>query len=78
MIRKKKHTKWIPFGNYKWAGEREMIVFVRKNLRTGMMQFIVKKVNKYPLFGDSYNGIFIPKEIIDVKKAWDEIVNLNN
>ena len=67
---KNRFTKWIPFGNYTWAGSNCYIVFARKNVKTGMMQFKTKLIhswwrNKSP---------FVPN-LIDVKKSWDELIN---
>lgn len=69
-IFKKRFTKWIPLGAYSWANNTDYIVFVRKNIHTGMMQFKTKRVhawwaNKNPFF---------PK-LIDTQKAWDEITS---
>ena len=72
---RRKFTKWIPLGNYKWAGSKEMVCFVRKNLKTGMMEFKTKTMNTYPLFKYAHDGLFIKDDIIDTKKAWEEIVS---
>lgn len=67
---KPRFTKWIPFGNYTWANDTDFIVFARRNLKNGIMQFKTKRVhgifrNKMP---------FVPV-LIDVKKAWEELIS---
>ena len=70
---KKKYTKWQPLGNYEWDGT-DRIVFVKKNLKTGMMKFKTRKVNSYLGAMSCLNPI-LPSALIDVKKAWEEIVS---
>lgn len=67
---KSKLTPWIPFGVYTYASSHFM-VFVRKNKNTQMLYFKTKEVQK----GTSYHNIFIPRELIDVCKAWDVITS---
>lgn len=64
-------TKWIPLGAYTWAGNIDYIVFVRKNTRTGMMQFKTKRVQAWW----ANKASFFPG-IIDTQKAWDEITSV--
>lgn len=68
---KSKWTKWIPLGNFSYAGT-DYITFVKKNKVTGMLKFKTKKVNGF--FG-SMGGVhpILPAKLIDTKKAWDEI-----
>jgi hypothetical protein len=68
-MKNRKYTKWIPFGNYN-HGASEIIVFARKNLRTGMISFKTKTANKRLMSQDT----FIPADLIDVRKAWDELI----
>lgn len=68
---KKKYTKWQPFGNYTWAGKNNYIVFVRKNLKTGIMQFKTKMIHSWWRSNES----FIPPGLIDTKEAWANIVS---
>lgn len=68
---KKKYTKWIPFGNYSYGTEHDYIVFVRKNLKTGIMQF--KTVRVHSRF--HWKKIFVPLNLIDTEKAWNAIIN---
>tara|TARA_R110000787_G_scaffold152446_1_gene266339 strand:+ start:667 stop:891 length:225 start_codon:yes stop_codon:yes gene_type:complete len=70
---KNKYSKWRPLGKFTWATERNYIVFVRKNLKTGMMQFKTKWINK------TFLGMYtssMPQSDIDTQKAWDEITTL--
>lgn len=64
------YTKWIPLGNYSHAGS-DYIVFVRKNIKNGMMQFKTKIANP-----SWFSNRFLPIAMIDVKKAWDEICSI--
>lgn len=68
---KKKWGPWVPFGNYRWAGSRDYIVFARKNLRNGMIKFKTKPVIS-GLFKEKEG--FVPKDLIDVEEAWDTLV----
>lgn len=67
---KKRWTKWMPFGNYTWAGNTCYMVFVRKNLKTGMMQWKTKMIHSWWRSKEP----FVPN-LIDVKEAWEEISN---
>ena len=65
----KKYTKWIPLGTYSY-GYTDYIVFVRKNLRNGMMQFKTKTAaGNFTM----YKHIFIPVDLIDTEAAWKTI-----
>lgn len=72
---KRKWTKWIPFGNYNWDG-KDRIVFVRGNRKTGLLQFKTISVHAWR-FLNLVNPI-VPPSLIDVKKAWDEIIHQIN
>lgn len=61
-------TKWIPFGSYSFA-DNDYIVFARKNLKSGMLYFKVKKVTR-----SIYSSNFLPYDLIDVKEQW-KIIN---
>ena len=65
---KKNLTKWIPLGNYTYA-ETDYVVFVRGNLKTGMMHFKVKTVHAWV----SFTHTILPHDLIDPKLAWDKI-----
>ena len=67
----KKVTKWIPLGKWAWDGN-EYVVMARRNLKTGMLRFKSKRVNKHLL---GYNHPVLPTDIIDVRKAWEELVS---
>lgn len=67
---KNKWTKWIPFGNYTWAGNTCYMVFVRKNLKNGMMEWKTKMIHSWWRSKEP----FVPK-LIDVQKAWEEILS---
>lgn len=64
---KRRFTKWEPLGCYHFGGN-EYIVFARRRLKTGMVYFKVKNIQRY-----SYASIFIPHDLIDVKKQWEII-----
>lgn len=67
---KSKFTKWIPFGNYCFS-DTDYIVFVRKNLNNGLLQF--KTVTVHAKF--RFHSRFVPTGIIDTKTAWENIIN---
>lgn len=64
------YTKWIPLGNYSYAGT-DYIVFCRKRKDNGMMSFKTKKANP-----SHFNHSYIPIALINTKEAWDQIKNL--
>jgi hypothetical protein len=66
-----KKTKWIPFGNYIYAGN-DYIVFVRKNLKTGMLYFKTKRVQLRFSTRE-----LMPFKLIDVEKQWQIITSTN-
>jgi len=66
---KKKYTKWVPFGNYRWGGDNDYIVFARKNLKNGMIDFKTKRVQGFL----SNRNPFLPHDLINVKVAWKEL-----
>lgn len=68
---RRRYTKWIPLGNHKFHSY-DYVTFVRKNLNTGMLQFKTKRVNGYfAALGCLHT--FLPSDLIDTQKAWDEI-----
>jgi len=68
---KRKLTKWIPLGKF-CHGVTEHVTFARKNLKTGMIYFKTKQVNGW--FGAGIcTTPFMPHDIIDTQKAWDEL-----
>ncbi len=71
---KNRKTKWIPLGNYTFAGT-DYIVFSRVNTRTGIMDFKVKKVQKWKLFTTS---VVLPSNLIDTKKQWEKLIEITN
>ncbi len=68
---KRKLTKWIPLGRFT-HGSHEHVTFVRKNLKTGMIYFKTKRTNSWIVAGICTTP-FMPTNIIDTQKAWDEI-----
>jgi hypothetical protein len=70
---RKNYTKWIPLGSYTFNGGVDTLVLVRKNIKTGMLQFKQKKINAFSSTSSLVCSIF-PKDLIDVKKQW-EIIN---
>lgn len=66
---KNRYTKWMPLGNYSFD-DVDRIVFVKKNLKTGIMKFKTLRVNG--LFGSCVNRI-LPNDLIDTKESWKEI-----
>lgn len=71
---KNNYTKWIPLGNFNFAGT-DFIVFVRGDKKTGLMDFKVKSVNHR--IGGCQNPIF-PGVLIEVRKQWDTIIEMMN
>ncbi len=67
----RKLTKWMLLGNYSF-GEKDYIVFVRGNLKTGLMDFKIKSVHGHRQF----TRRVLPDNIIDVREQWGEIKNL--
>lgn len=67
-----KKTKWIPLGNYSFS-DKDYVVFVRANLKTGMMFFKVKNIHRFVFANRT-----LPVGLIDVAAAWKEITNLIN
>lgn len=63
----KKYTKWMPLGHYNHGGN-DVIVMARQNIRTGMLQFRSKTMNR----GMSVNSFF-PNGIINVGEQWNKI-----
>lgn len=68
---KKRYTKWVAFGNFRY-GSYEYITFIRKNLKNGLLQFKTKRVNGW-LGVMSCTNPFMPTNLIDTGKVWDEI-----
>ncbi len=64
-------TKWIPLGNYVFL-ETDYVVFVRGNLKTGMMYFKVRRVHGWR----QYTQSVLPHDLINPKKAWAELIKL--
>jgi len=64
-----KKTKWRILATYNSDGN-DYIVFVRKNIKTGMLYF--KSINISPLSRTSY--LFIVNNLFDIKDAFDKIV----
>jgi len=67
---KKKYTKWMPLGNYQYSGA-DYIVFARKNTLNGLMQFKVVKLQAWRYISNT----ILPYTLIDVQKAWNELIN---
>jgi len=67
-------TKWIQLGNYSFASS-DYVVFARGDLKTGLIDFKVRKVQKWT-FGMSHT--ILPPDLIDVRKQWEEITRLIN
>ena len=65
---KKKLTKWIPLGNYNFSDD-DYVVMARKNLKTGMLYFKIRKISGWML----YTSSILPNGLIDVQKAWNEL-----
>lgn len=66
-----KKTKWIVLGNYQYGGS-DYVVFVRKNLKNGLLDFKIKNVHAWKMM--SCDNI-LPNGLIDVKAQWDKIIN---
>lgn len=71
---KSKFTKWIPLGNHEYAGV-DYITFVRKNIKTGMMEFKTKRVNTNNPFDTSVHSV-LNKSLINVSEAWNKITEM--
>jgi hypothetical protein len=70
-IFKSNWSKWFPLGNYRYA-TKDYVVFVKKNLKTGMLKFKVKSPHKRK--GISTNPI-LPLSMINTQDQWDLINN---
>lgn len=68
---KRRKSKWVALGKFTF-GNKEYVTFVRKNLKNGMLDFKTKRVNN-PLFSMGCVNPFLPANLIDTKKVWDEI-----
>lgn len=71
---KKKYTKWIPLGSYSFSNETQYVVFVRRNLKTDMLQFKTKQANPHPLRSVLVKPI-LNRELINTQEAWDKITS---
>ena len=67
---RKNLTKWSVLTTYNQSGS-DYIVFFRKNKKTGMMYFKVKKVGY--LFVCSYH---FTKSLVDIQKQFDDMLSL--
>ena len=68
---KKRWTKWLPLGNFNYAGV-DFIVFVKANRKTGMMRFKTVRVNSRNRFSNNVHQI-LPADLISVRKQWEAI-----
>lgn len=68
----RKKTKWIPLVTYHNDGS-DRIVFVRKIITTGLLEFKTKTVTPYGT--NSYN--FPVHNVIDIKEQFNKIINDN-
>jgi len=69
---KRKYTKWIPLAIHTWASTTDYIVFARRNLKNGMIQFKTKRV--LPWW--ALRGTFVPRELLDIKKQWELLLTV--
>lgn len=69
IFKKRRLSKWIPLGTYTFSSEH-FVVMIRKNIDTGMLHFKRLSISR-----SSYSNIFIPNDLIDVKKAWEDATN---
>lgn len=69
MFKRKNYTKWIPLGINTFARVQH-VIFVRRSLDNGLLQFKSKKVQK----GIMYKNPVLPIDTIDVKKQWNKIM----
>lgn len=67
-----KKTKWIVLGNYSY-GYTDYVVFVRKSLKTGLLDFKVKSVHPHTTFRGA--GNILAKDLINVTEQWNKIIN---
>lgn len=67
MLLNKNKSKWIPLMTYLYAGNSYMIL-CRKNLKTGMLYFKVKRLNA---FAPSYQ-----KVALDINKQFQIIMDM--
>lgn len=65
---KRKLTNWIVLGNYCFC-DADYIVFVRKNIKNGMLYFKVKKVqgnhSSHPILGYKFIDVNIQWELLN-------------
>lgn len=66
-----KKTKWIVLGSYSHTSD-DYVVFVRGSLKTGLLDFKVKKIHRMT----SFTNRILPNNLIDTKLQWDTIINL--
>lgn len=66
-----KKTKWIVLTTYN-EGAYDFIVFVRKDTKTGMLEFKTKRVT--PAFKNSYN--FNKCSVFDINESFRIILSL--
>lgn len=65
----KKWTKWIPLGRYS-HGYVDFVVMVKKNLRTGMPKFKVKRIHRWKFMSiDSFFNVEI-----NTQEVWDKLI----
>lgn len=75
-IFKKRLTKWIPLGSFDFSGV-QYIVFVRKNIKTGMLKFKTKRINGKLVHGSRVHPI-IQTNLINTASAWEAINKKQN
>lgn len=68
---KRNRTKWIPLGMFSFSGY-DYVTFIRKNLKTGMLYFKTKRVNRHFLAVNCVNNV-LPHNLINTQKVWDDI-----
>jgi hypothetical protein len=71
---KSNKTKWMPLGHYNWGSNKEYIIFVRGNLKTGLLDFKSISTNHRGI-SDCVNPI-LPRDIIDTRLEWNKIYDI--
>jgi len=64
----KKYTKWVALGTFHRIAD--YVVMVRKNNKTGMLRFKVKRIHGSLLFRNCETFFFAE---IDTQSVWDKI-----
>lgn len=68
---KSKYTKWAPLGQFNFSGNKQYVVFARKNTKNGLIQF--KTIQCNPLGRSGCVNPILQPGLIDTKEAWEKL-----